>query len=150
MTDTQALEILGITDEDVVAIQKISNSPIFPEVERFVLVNLQLANSNSKTFEFYFTIGFIKDGVNVTNSMAQPTKNIIYTDSTIKQLIRDVDTFEPIPNPEWDGESQDEYDMYLWEYGWTMIKRWLKNDIVIEQAIKNYVAYNDLENFFDN
>lgn len=149
------LNILNVSEDDIITIQQISNHPLFPNVERYVLVNLQLANSNAKTFEFWFSIGYIQEGVNVTSNLAQPSNTRIYTDSNIKQLLRNPLTFEPLDKPDYNEEDYNEdnpateYDMYQWEYGWDMVMRFFKDEIIIDDVLKKYIIVNDVDGFFN-
>lgn len=129
--------------------QQISNHPLFPDVERHVDVTLQQANSNNKTFEFWFNIRYIKDDEDISAHFSQPLTNRIKTDNNTRQLIRDED-FNPIPNPDWDGVSEDEYDIYLSTDGWTLITTLINQPTNIAELIRQYIIYNDSVGFFNN
>lgn len=129
--------------------QQISNHPVFTDVERYVDVTLQSANSKAKRFEFWFEVRFIRDGEDVTQHFSQPSTTSIFTDDKTKLLLRDPETFEPIPNPEWDGVSDDEYDMYLWVYGWYFIMDLINQPTNIAETIRQYILLNDSEGFFN-
>lgn len=129
--------------------EKISNHPHFPDVERYVDVTMQAANSNAQTFEFWYNIRYLRDGEDITHTLKQPEHKKIATDNTKKILLRDED-FNPIPNPDWDGVSDDEYDMYLWVYGWDMIMLLINQPTNIVELIKQYIHVNDTERYFDN
>lgn len=129
--------------------QQISNHPIFPDVERYVDVTMQTANAGAKVFEFWYEVRYERDGVDVTAYFQQPSQQKISTDSTKKILLRD-SLFNPIPNPDYDSISTDEYDLYLWVDGWTMIMTLINQPTNISDMIRQYILINDEEEYFDN
>lgn len=149
------LLVFGLRSNSQILTQQISNHPVFSDVERFVDVTLQQANSNAQKFEFWFTVRYMKDSIDVSGIFKQPSRNSIYTDASTKQLVRD-SLFNPIPNPEFDPDSftvdspATEYDMYLWVYGWDMIMTLINQPTNISAMIRQYILINDEENFFDN
>lgn len=127
---------------------KISNHPTFAEVERYCNVTLQMANSNARRFEFWFEISFIYGDIDISNSLPQPKNNHIFTDENKKQTLYD-SVGIPIPNPEWDGISEDWYDMYMWVDGWTLISTLINQPTNIVELIEMYILINDSEGYFD-
>lgn len=128
--------------------QKITDHPLFEGVERYVDVTMQSANSNSKTFDFWYQVRYIRGEEDITNTLQQPSQNKISTDSTKKILLRD-EEFNPIPNPEWDGVSEDDYDKYLWVTGWELITILIDMPTNISETIRQYILINDEEGYFD-
>lgn len=129
--------------------EQISNHPIFTNVERFVNVTLQQANSNNKTFEFWYDVTYKLDEEDITPTISQPSINRIFTDANTKLLMRNPTTFEPIENTEWDGISEDDYDKYLWYYGWDAITNMINTETNIANMIRQYILLNDTENYFN-
>lgn len=135
--------------------QKISNHPIFTDVERYVEVTKQHADSEIKEFRFWFTIKYCKEGDDVTFTFKQPSKNTIFTNASILQLVRDPLTYEPVPNPDYNPEdfSEDnpatEYDIYKSINGWDMIVHLINKPTNIAETIRQYILINDQENFFN-
>lgn len=129
--------------------QQISNHPIFPDVERYVDVTMQTANAGAEVFEFWYQVRYERDGTDVTTYFQQPTNQKISTDQTKKILLRD-SLFQPIPNPEWDGISEDDYDKYLWVTGWELIMTLINQPTNISEMIRQYILLNDEEDYFDN
>lgn len=127
----------------------ISNHPIFTDMERIVNVTMQNANSNAKRFEFWYEVEYKRGGVDISSSLPQPTNLNIYTDVNKKQTVYD-DIGNPIENPEWDGESEEWYDRYVWINGWDMIKLLINKPTNITNLIEKYVLINDSEGYFDN
>ena len=127
--------------------QKISNHPIFTDVERTVLVTREVADAESKSFEIHFRVKFEKNGHDVSSEM-NSKRGVIRTDAETKLLRRDENN-NPIPNPEWDGVSGDEYDQFLWEYGWNRIMELINQETKIADLLRFYILINDSEGYFD-
>lgn len=127
--------------------QQISNHPLFSDVERTVRVHLQMANSNAKIFEFHFDVKYEKNAEDVSGDFTQKVTSI-RTDDKTKLLKRDENN-QPIPNPEWDGESEDEYDKFLWDYGWDKIIELINQETKIADLLRFYILINDSEGYFD-
>lgn len=141
--------IFTINTQAQILTQKISNHPIFPDVERYVDVTMQTANAGAEVFEFWYQVRYIKDDTDITGTLQQPTNQKISTDQTKKILLRD-SLFQPIPNPDWDSISTDDYDMYLWVDGWTLIMTLINQPTNISNMIRQYILINDEEEYFDN
>ena len=141
--------IFAVNTQAQILTQQISNHPIFPDVERYIDVTMQTANAGAEVFEFWYQIRYIKDDTDITGTLQQPTNQKISTDQTKKILLRD-SLFNPIPNPEWDGISEDEYDMYLWVTGWELIMTLINQPTNISNMIRQYILINDEEEYFDN
>ena len=141
--------LASITMQAQILTQRISNHPLFEDVERYVDVTMQTANSQAQTFEFWYNVRYVRDSVDVTEYFAQPTNQKISTDNTQKITLRD-SLFNPIPNPDWDSISTDWYDQYLWIYGWDMIMNLISQPTNICELIGEYIIINDEDQYFDN
>lgn len=141
--------------------EKISNHPLFQDTERFVCVYKQTSDAMRKEFVMHFLIKYVKDGVDITNDIIQK-RNTIKTDAQTKLLLRDEENC-PIPNPEFvepvqeydDDENPlplatyDEYDEFMWAYGWDVVMSMINQPTNVVDLIKFYVHLNDTENYFD-
>ena len=134
-------------------VTQISNHPAFPSVERFVEVTMQSANSEAKRFEFWYKVRYMLKEDDISNIIRQPINRSIFIFYTKKILLRNPKTFEPIENPDYDAKTFEgevnEYDVYLWNYGWDIISHLINQPTNIVELIENYILLNDLENYFD-
>lgn len=155
--------------------QKISNHPIFPDVERYVQITEFFPSAIRKRIEFFYKVEYWKDGEDVTHNFNQNVPKWIVDNSyKVVKLDENGDT---IPNPDyipkyeqigetekpedWDEEiefvpepiygseiiNEDEQNLQEWAYDYF---RQLTFDnptpVRIEDLMEAYVQRDDLVN----
>lgn len=79
------------------ATQKISNHPLLPDVERYVSVFGLFLSDREKTVEFFYSISYMKEGVDISNLFSKTVPRWVITNNYTTRA-RDVDG-NPIMTP---------------------------------------------------
>lgn len=128
---------------------KISNHPLFTDVERYFDLHLINVNFISKSLEMVYQLRYVRDGEDITSSLNQPPLPNIVINNNMKIFLLDEDG-ERIEDEDWDGVSEDDYDKYKWEFGWDLILHTLTNPFITSQRLEQQVMRCDEEGFFNN
>lgn len=134
--------------------QQISNSPIFPEIEREINIISFIPNSDSSTFDIYYRISYYKDEQDVS-SMFNAHVPVWHIDNSKNMMVRDAN-FRPIYNPDFveerdqDGNIINENERFktmpAYDY---IIKMMLEMNIPIKSIISAYIAEEDRDGRFN-
>ncbi len=84
-------------------IQKISNHPLLPNVERDVEIQTVIINDNGKALDIYYIIKSELNGLDISNTF-NPSFPVWTISNSQRIMVRDEKTFKPIPNPEYSPE----------------------------------------------
>ena len=90
--------------------QKISNSKIFPDVERLInIVGINM-NADASTLSIYYRISYKKDDQDISHLFNSKIPEW-YVDNSQQMMLRD-ENFKPMPNPDF-IEERDELDSII-------------------------------------
>jgi hypothetical protein len=126
--------------------QTISNHPLFPDVQRTVVVDSFQPVASRTEFNIIFSVRYEKNGADITDSIKQPESNVINANNNMRIELRDAQ-FNPIPNPNWNG--QDEATRYQTMPGYDYVAQYFNQPISIADFIKAYIQVNDADGFFN-
>lgn len=134
--------------------QPISNSPIFPEIERKVNIVAFCPNSDTETFEFFYRILYYKNGQDVSYLFPSQPPNWNINNSQL-MMCRD-DNFQPILNPEFVEQRDErnnilnEIERYITMPGFDYIKRlMLDMNIPLKAILSAYITEEDKDGRFN-
>lgn len=91
--------------------QKISNHPLFEDVERFVVIDRIAENADVAQIVIDARLEYEKDGQDVSSNFKTRIQNWI-VGNHYQVVVRDQNN-EPIPNPEYDPEENPDVSEFL-------------------------------------
>lgn len=91
--------------------QKISNHPVFTDVERFVKINRIAENADVRQITIDAVVEYEKDGVDVTSNFQSKIPNWIVGNHYLV-TVRDSEN-NPVPNPDYDEETNPDVPEFL-------------------------------------
>lgn len=97
-------------------IQKISNHPQLTSVEREAQIETAIINDNAKSIDIYYIIISKLNGLDISDRL-NPSFPVWTISNNQRIMVRDEETFQPIPNPEYDPEIEGSEEFMMdWAY----------------------------------
>lgn len=100
-------------------IQKISNNPLLTDVEREVEIQTAIINDNAKAIDIYYIIISKLNGLNISDTF-NPSFPFWTISNSQRIMVRDEETFQPIPNPDYNPEEEGSEE-FMMEYAYDYI-----------------------------
>ncbi|MCY1502641.1 hypothetical protein D9M68_367420 [compost metagenome] len=136
--------------------KKISNHPLFEDVERWVQITANYNDSRLKTFDLYYRMRYERDGADISNQFNQDFP-VWRTDNSRMMFQRDLETFERMLNPDFVevvdelGNIMNEEERHLMQpaYDYTvylMMQLPIPNSIIMDM----YIAEEDADGRFNS
>jgi len=134
--------------------QKISNSKIFPDVERTIQIGGVALNFNAKILDIYYRILYTKNDDNISQMFTQQVPDW-HIDNAQFIIVRD-ENFNPIPNPEFveqiheEGNVSNENERFLKTPAFDYLANIITNSSMpLDAILRNYILEEDLDGRFN-
>ena len=123
--------------------QKISNAPWDPTIERHIQVFLPIPDALTETLDLRYFTRYMDGEENVSYRYNQQQQQPWITSNNDRIMRRDLENnFAPIPNPDYDPESEFPQEQFLTEPGFNYLKE-LAELLPLPTLLRLYILDED-------